>query len=107
MVQKKKTEPAFKEKDAKSSERRRGCSFQGHHQCSWQCLAVSLPYFMMFGDYIYQRLSRFLRHFFTLRPELEFEVSVLLQLFVGVSELTAVVLRRLSGSSLLCRFLGI
>lgn len=99
-----KTEPA-------SEKRRQEFREKGEVARSKDIISVlvmfsGVAYFMVFGDYIYQRLGLFLRHFFTLRPELEFEVSVLLQLFIEMIELTVVVLGPLVGIVVLVSILG-
>jgi flagellar biosynthetic protein FlhB len=85
-----KTEPA-------SDKRRQDFREKGEVARSKDIISVlimfsGVVYFMMFGGYIYERLGNFLKHFFTLRQELEFEIEVLLKLFIEMIEITAYVL---------------
>lgn len=85
-----KTEPA-------SDKRRQDFREKGEVARSKDIISVlimfsGVAYFMMFGGYIYERLGNFLKKFFTLRQELEFEIGVLLKLFIEMIEITAYVL---------------
>ena len=99
-----KTEPA-------SEKRRQDFREKGEVARSKDILSVlvmfsGVAYFMMFGGYIYERLGKFIIHYFTLRQELEFEPDVLIKLFMEMIELTVHVLGPLIAMVVLVSILG-
>ena len=100
-----KTEPASEKR--RQEFRDKGEVARSKDVISVLILFSGVAYFMMFGRQIYVRLGEFLTHFFTLRLELEFEIEVILKLFIEMIELTVMVLGPLVVLWSLCRCLAI